>query len=879
MAQPSSSRRQGSGRNRSIPGVAGRGDDGAAAAGEDGRREEGGVEATAQRAAAYKRLSPSVTAAHVADLFRAPVSPLDPATALAFFEWVARRPGFRHTAASHAALLQLLARRRAPANYDKLVLSMISCSGTAEDVREAVDAIQAIRRVGGKRLVLSPKCYNLALRSLLRFDMTEYMGKLYSHLVQEGLLPDTVTYNTMIMAYCKKGSLAIAHRYFCLLRESGMQMDTYTCNALLLGYCRTSDLRKACWLLMMMPLMGCRRNEYSYTILIQGLYEARCVREALVLVFMMVQDGCSLNLHMYTLLIKGLCKEGRIHDARGLLDEMPLRGVVPSVWTYNAMIDGYCKSGRMKDALGIKALMEQNGCNPDDWTYNSLIYGLCGGKLDEAEELLNGAIARGFTPTVITFTNLINGYCKAERIDDALRVKSNMISSNCKLDLQAYGVLINVLIKKCRLKEAKETLNEMFANGLAPNVVIYTSIIDGYCKVGMVGAALEVFKLMEHEGCHPNAWTYGSLIYGLIQDKKLHKAMALITKMQEDGITPGVIAYTTLIQGQCKKHEFDNAFRLFEMMEKNGLTPDEQAYNVLTDALCKSGRAEEAYSFLVRKGVVLTKVTYTSLVDGFSKAGNTDFAAVLIEKMVNEGLWSANSEEKLPDRCASVFGVSSESMQCSYDSRGNSFLTILLMMQRSLYEHGGLQKIARKNFVRDQLNNGIVPDGVDVHCLAGLIKAWFREMPRGVLDSIPPEQVMQCQSEEDCAWVSKCLPLAEAALLDWAVNLMDDVVQEEQINKMNDRNIAMVFMADPLTALMYAVQVMNFLKMLVQKTLKDREESTPEDVLLPQKDPSDENGHQKPSVTLDSLLEDGSRRPSFAKEEPLLNSPAHSTDD
>ena len=48
---------------------------------------------------AFKRLAPSVTAAHVADLFRAPVGPLDPATALAFFEWVARRPGFRHTAA------------------------------------------------------------------------------------------------------------------------------------------------------------------------------------------------------------------------------------------------------------------------------------------------------------------------------------------------------------------------------------------------------------------------------------------------------------------------------------------------------------------------------------------------------------------------------------------------------------------------------------------------------------------------------------------------------------------------------------------------------------------------------------------------------------
>ena len=74
-----------------------------------------------------------------------------------------------------------------------------------------------------------------------------------------------------------------------------------------------------------------------------------------------------------------------------------------------------------------------------------------------------------------------------------------------------------------------------------------------------------------------------------------------------------------------------------------------------------------------------------------------------------------------------------------------------------------------------------------------IVQAWFRELPSGVLDSIPPEQVMQCQSEEDCARVAKCLPPTEAALLDWAVNLMADVVQEEQINKMNDRNVAMVF--------------------------------------------------------------------------------------
>lgn len=52
---------------------------------------------------------------------------------------------------------------------------------------------------------------------------------------------------------------------------------------------------------------------------------------------------------------------------------------------------------------------------------------------------------------------------------------------------------------------------------------------------------------------------------------------------------------------------------------------------------------------------------------------------------------------------------------------------------------------------------------------------------------------MQCQAEEECTELVRLLPPTEAALLDWAINLMADVVQEEQLNKMNARNIAMVF--------------------------------------------------------------------------------------
>ncbi|VVA90486.1 unnamed protein product [Arabis nemorensis] len=192
---------------------------------------------------------------------------------------------------------------------------------------------------------------------------------------------------------------------------------------------------------------------------------------------------------------------------------------------------------------------------------------------------------------------------------------------------------------------------------------------------------------------------------------------------------------------------------------------------------------------------------------------------------------------KAPSASATVFGVSTESMQLSYDSRGNCVPVILLLLQSRLYDQGGLQaegvfRITGENSeeerVREQLNKGVIPDGIDVHCLAGLIKAWFRELPRGVLDPLPSEQVMQCETEEDFVKVVRLLPQTEASLLNWAVNLMADVIQYEHVNKMNSRNLALVFapnmsqMADPLTALMYAVQVMKLLKSLTEKTVRDR---------------------------------------------------------
>uniref|UniRef100_A0ACD5XF00 Uncharacterized protein n=1 Tax=Avena sativa TaxID=4498 RepID=A0ACD5XF00_AVESA len=190
-------------------------------------------------------------------------------------------------------------------------------------------------------------------------------------------------------------------------------------------------------------------------------------------------------------------------------------------------------------------------------------------------------------------------------------------------------------------------------------------------------------------------------------------------------------------------------------------------------------------------------------------------------------------------------------MQCAHDSRGNSVPSILLHLQRRLYDQGGLATEgifrvaadgAQEQRVRDHLDlAGATPEddaGVDVHCLAGLIKAWFRELPGGLLGALPEEEVARCASEEEAGRLCEKLEPAKAALLDWAVQLMADVASEEGRNRMGSRNVAMVFApnmtqeVDPLTALKYTVQVMNFLNLLIERALRQRRQQHNKQKLL-----------------------------------------------
>ncbi|CAI5960304.1 unnamed protein product [Closterium sp. NIES-65] len=190
-----------------------------------------------------------------------------------------------------------------------------------------------------------------------------------------------------------------------------------------------------------------------------------------------------------------------------------------------------------------------------------------------------------------------------------------------------------------------------------------------------------------------------------------------------------------------------------------------------------------------------------------------------------------------PSASLSVFGVRPVAMHYSVDAHGTSVPSILLLLQSRLYQlHGlsveGIFRIAAQmedeDGVRSQLSSGVLPPNLDVHSLAGLIKAWFRELPEGLLDLFTPNQVAGATEEAAATALAETLPAIHRELLDWVINLMADVVEHEAENKMNARNIALVFapnmtqVIDPMIGLQHAVRVMEFLRALVEKRRNER---------------------------------------------------------
>ncbi|KAM0069093.1 putative tetratricopeptide-like helical domain superfamily [Helianthus debilis subsp. tardiflorus] len=251
----------------------------------------------------------------------------------------------------------------------------------------------------------------------------------------------------------------------------------------------------------------------------------------------------------------------KVNDALQLFDEMLQRQPPPNIIQLNMLITVIVKMKQYSTALSLYKQIKLMGIPTDLYAMNISISCYC--RLNQVAygfALLATLFKQGYSPTLATYSTLINGLVLADRVFEAVELFKKLLRDKlCDPDQVMYGTIINGLCKVGHTSKAIELLTFMEAGSCKPCVEQYSVVIDSLCKDKMVDHALELFAKMTEKGVLANVITYNSLIHGLCNFGRETEAAKMLRDMEEEGVSPTVVTFTILVNAFCKQGSVKDA--------------------------------------------------------------------------------------------------------------------------------------------------------------------------------------------------------------------------------------------------------------------------------------------------------------------------------
>lgn len=260
---------------------------------------------------------------------------------------------------------------------------------------------------------------------------------------------DVVAYNVIIHGSCLSWDVIVAYKYVNEMFKTGLFPDNFTYNTLMNALCKLRRIDEACYLYTVMSRMGVAPDRVSYTTLIQGLCMVGDVRMAHELLNRMLEKSMIPTPLTWNHVIDGYGKQGDKRKALHIRDQMTINGVSPNVYTYNALIHMLIKGGEIGEAHSLmKEMLVAGSPLPDTVTYNLLVGAESKyGHLYSAYQVYVDMKNRGYDPDVVTYTELIRGYCLRGKIQEAERFFTIDVLQKSSLAIVDH-VPFQILIKK-----------------------------------------------------------------------------------------------------------------------------------------------------------------------------------------------------------------------------------------------------------------------------------------------------------------------------------------------------------------------------------------------------------------------------------------------
>ncbi|KAJ6407281.1 hypothetical protein OIU84_010727 [Salix udensis] len=260
--------------------------------------------------------------------------------------------------------------------------------------------------------------------------------------------------------------------------------------------------------------------------------------------------------------------------------------------TYNLLMRSLCEMGYHDLVNIVFDYMGSDGHLPDSTLLGFLVTWMAqASKFDMVKKVLTEVQGKevrinSFVSDVITFTSLIDGYCRAGQVNHGLQFWNVMKTRNVSPTVYTYAVLINALCKENRLNEARDFLGQIKNSSIIPKPFMYNPVIDGFCKAGNVDEGNVILKEMEEKRCKPDKVTFTILIIGHCVKGRMFEAINIFNRMLATGCAPDNITVNSLISCLLKAGMPNEAYRIRKMAleDRNlGLSSFEKAIPLRTN--------------------------------------------------------------------------------------------------------------------------------------------------------------------------------------------------------------------------------------------------------------------------------------------------------
>ncbi|XP_006648815.1 pentatricopeptide repeat-containing protein At3g04130, mitochondrial [Oryza brachyantha] len=296
--------------------------------------------------------------------------------------------------------------------------------------------------------------------------------------------------------------------------------------------------------------------------------------------------------------IRRLAGARRWKDAVLLFDKLEDMGLEKNTETMNILLDAFCKERRVEVAREAFAVLSAH-IPPDAYTFNIFVHGWCSvRKIDEAMWTIEEMRSRGFPPSVITYTTVLEAYCKQRNFRRVYEVLDSMGSQGCHPNVITYTMIMTSLAKCERFEEALSVSHRMKSSDCKPDTLFYNSLINLLGKSGHLFEASQVFRMeMPTNGVSRNLATYNTMISIFCYYGRDDDALNVLKEMEVQSCKPDIQSYRPLLRLFLSRRGQDDTVRhlLSELTSKHNLGLDLDTYTLLIHGLCRVGNTKWAY--------------------------------------------------------------------------------------------------------------------------------------------------------------------------------------------------------------------------------------------------------------------------------------------